>query len=104
MSGVLKRLGFGIDGVVPGGPDEALSPLGVAISVAGVDALMPEDSSFACGVAGVTVGSKIGGSGAIRFILEVSIVGDVDGIGAPIATGGGLRMAVGTGANGVRSL
>ena len=104
MSGVLKRLGFGIDGVVPGGPDEALSPLGEAISVAGVDALLPEDSLGPCGVAGVTVGSEIGGSGAIRFMLEVSIVGDVDGIGAPIATGGGLRMAVGTGANGGRSL
>ena len=108
MSGVLKRLGFGIDGVVPGGPDEALSPLGEAISVAGVDTLVTEvDWAVACGVAGVTVGSEIGGPGAIRFIFEVSIavVGGTDGMGAPIATGGGLRMAVGTGAaDGGRSL
>ena len=42
---MLKRLGFGIDGVVPGGPDEALSPPGEAISV--VDALFTEDSTVA---------------------------------------------------------
>ena len=100
-SGVLKRLGFGIEGVVPGGPDEASSPLREAIRVAGVDAWLIEDSTVACGVAGVIVGSEMGGSGAFRFVFEVSIVGDRDGIGAPIATGGGLRMAVGTGADGM---
>ena len=68
MPGVLKRLGFSVNGVVPGGPgndDEALPTLREAISVAGVDALLTEDSAVARGVDGVTVGSEIGGAGAI---------------------------------------
>ena len=50
------------------------------------------------------MGSEMGGPRAVRLMFKVSIVGDAADIGAPIATGGGLRIAVGTGAGGGRSL
>ena len=101
-SGVLKRHGFGVEGVLPGGAgngDEAVAPLGEVSSVTEVDALM-NGSAVTCVETGVTIGRGGGGSEKACFILELSVADDIV---APIATGGGLRMAVGTGADG-RSL